>query len=436
MLIGLAVCMAFLPGCGSKTSGKSVATDSSVAMQAEQEETGNPSAKACQEKKTGDVKLHFFCVSVDNDGREAILIESGGEFGFVDCGAYAEKDQILQIMDDLGVTTDNLKFIIGTHAHGDHIGFMDYLIYKYRPERIYLMPFYATYLVNPEEWTDTSWENAMAQADKCSVPVVSAFRLGASEEPWKKVNKKNRYVASPHITFGNAQIDIYNYSRDYMTEKVKNANDTSLVVKLTAGGHTALLTGDVSNAPALGKDQGNDETMIANEIGHVDILKISHHGWGYDDTNLPEDLQKFSASYLVQTGAMNFLSTGNGDIGNQKTFQEILREVKMGAVYASTFWFDKRIIGEEGLSAITFDMATLENNIPDKYSILATDREGNSYMFRGGRLSDFTLDEGAVYLSNGKKNNPGYIMVDNIEYTINGDSKIVGAFGQKWGTFR
>lgn len=388
-------------------------------------------------ENTSDVKLHFLCVTIDDVGCDAILIESGGEFGFVDCGAYAEKDWTLQIMDELGVTPDNLKFIIGTHAHGDHIGLMDYLIYSYHLERVYVLPFAARALVKPEEWKDMAWKNAMAQADARGVPVVSAFQVGASEEPWKqKKNPTNRYVASPHITFGNAQIDIYNYSRDYLTEKVGDANDTSLVVKLTAGGHTALLTGDLSNAPGRGIDPGYDEVAIANEIGHVDILKLPHHGIALDDANAPEDLQKFSASYLVQTGPTHFLCTGNGNLGIQKSFQEVLREVKMGTVYVSTYWFDRRIIGDRGLSAITFDMATLENNIPDSYAILPVDREGRSYMFRGGRLSDFTLDKWDVYISNGKKNEAGYITVDDITYTINGDSKIVGANGQKWERFR
>ena len=119
-----------------------------------------------------------------------------------------------------------------------------------------------------------------------------------------------------------------------------------------------------------------------------------------------------------------------------KCFSEVLREVKMGAKYVSTFWYDKRIIGSAGLGAITFDMTTLENNIPTDYSIMPLDQDGRSYMFRGGRLAAFTLDEGDVYISNGKRNNAGYFNADDVVYTINNDSKIVGANGQKWERFR
>ena len=81
-------------------------------------------------------------------------------------------------------------------------------------------------------------------------------------------------------------------------------------------------------------------------------------------------------------------------------------------------------------------MTTLENNIPTNYSIMALDQDGRSYMLRGGRLADFTLDDGDVYISNGKRNKAGYITADDIVYTINNESKIVGADGQKWERFR
>lgn len=415
--VSIILCLAMLVGCAGTTGGGTADSDS-------------------PDESAADVKLHFFCVTDDLEGQDVILIESGGEFGFVDCGTYAARERTVSIMDKLGVTKENLKFIIGTHAHGDHIGLMDHLIYTYNPERVYLMPFTKDDLVNPKEWTDVSWDNAMKQADACGVPVIDTFEVGASEEPWTEKNDDNRYTASPHFTFGDAEIDIYNYSQQYHETKVENANDTSLVVKLTAGGHTALLTGDLSNAEGRGDDPGFDEVAMADEIGHVDILKFPHHGSGFDHTIHPNDLRKFSATYLVQTGPTHFLFTGNNDYGKIKSFAEVLREVKMGAVYVSTFWYDKRIIGEAGLDTITFDMATLENNVPDDYSIMALDQDGRSYMFRAGRLSEFTLDKGDVYISNGKRNEAGQFTADDIVYTINDDSKIVGANGQKWEKFR
>ena len=332
-------------------------------------------------------KLHFICISKDNAAMDCILLESEGRFALIDCGYWDQREQITDSLRALGVTKDKLEFIIGTHAHAEHMGAMNYLGETDRVERIYLMPFSAACLTKPEEWYDESWDNVMKTADEKGLIVVDTFEEGASETPWlaesdesnllgtaetgkdnqaaseskedwSKVGKEknsaeaddivsamngqrvkgrgkagNHYTASPHITFGDAELDILNYSQDYLTEKVVNANDASLVVKVTAGGHTALLCGDVSNAGPRGKDPGYDEKTVAETVGHVDILHLPHHGYGWYDTNIPEDLKKFNADHIVQTGATNMLFTEKPD-----TYDEIIREVKKGATYVSTFW--------------------------------------------------------------------------------------------------
>ena len=452
-------------------------------------------------------RIHFICISKDNAAMDCILLESEGRFGLVDCGYWDQREQITDSMSALGVTKDNLDFIIGTHAHADHIGAMNYLVQNYNVERIYLMPFSADCLTKPEEWYDESWDNVMKTADEKGLIVVDTFEEGASETPWlaesdesdpfgvaesdesnrpgaaesdesdpfgaaesdesnrlgvaetKKDNQSaadskqalgkvstekesgdpgdviktmngqrvkgrgkagNHYTASPHITFGDAELDILNYSQDYLTEKVVNANDASLVVKVTAGGHTALLCGDVSNAGPRGKDPGYDETTVAGLVGHVDILHLPHHGYGWYDTNIPEDLKKFDADHIVQTGATNMLFTEKPD-----TYDEIIREVKKGATYVSTFWYDRRVMGGDGLYAITYNMSDLTSNIPADVSILAVNRDGKSVMFKEGRLAEYNYDD-RTYLSNGIRNDYGTVEIDGIRYEIDNNSRIIG----------
>ena len=452
-------------------------------------------------------RIHFICISKDNAAMDCILLESEGRFGLVDCGYWDQREQITDSMSALGVTKDNLEFIIGTHAHADHIGAMNYLVQNYNVERIYLMPFSADCLTKPEEWYDESWDNVMKTADEKGLIVVDTFEEGASETPWlaesdesdpfgaaesdesnrpgaaesdesdpfgaaesdesnrlgvaetKKDNQSaadskqalgkvstekesgdpgdviktmngqrvkgrgkagNHYTASPHITFGDAELDILNYSQDYLTEKVVNANDASLVVKVTAGGHTALLCGDVSNAGPRGKDPGYDEKAVADLVGHVDILHLPHHGYGWYDTNIPEDLKKFDADHIVQTGATSMLFTEKPD-----TYDEIIREVKKGATYVSTFWYDRRVMGGDGLYAITYNMSDLTSNIPADVSILAVNRDGKSVMFKEGRLAEYNYDD-RTYLSNGIRNDYGTVEIDGIRYEIDNNSRIIG----------
>ena len=424
---------------------------------------------ACGEKQvTVDpgctTRIHFVCISKDNAAMDCILLESEGRFGLVDCGYWDQREQITDSMSALGVTKDNLEFIIGTHAHADHIGAMNYLVQNYNVERIYLMPFSADCLTKPEEWYDESWDNVMKTADEKGLIVVDTFEEGASETPWlaesdesnllaaadseqdlSKVGTEkksgepgdaiktieaqrvkgrgkagNHYTASPHITFGDAELDILNYSQDYLTEKVVNANDASLVVKVTAGGHTALLCGDVSNAGPRGKDPGYDEKAVAEMVGHVDILHLPHHGYGWYDTNIPEDLKKFDADHIVQTGATSMLFTEKPD-----TYDEIIREVKKGATYVSTFWYDRRVMGGDGLYAITYNMSDLTSNIPADVSILAVNRDGKSVMFKAGRLAEYNYDD-KTYLSNGIRNDYGTLEIDGITYEIDNNSRIIG----------
>ena len=421
---------------------------------------------ACGEKQvTVDpgctTRIHFVCISKDNAAMDCILLESEGRFGLVDCGYWDQREQITDSMSALGVTKDNLEFIIGTHAHADHIGAMNYLVQNYNVERIYLMPFSADCLTKPEEWYDESWDNVMKTADEKGLIVVDTFEEGASETPWlaesdesnlldaadseqdlskvgtgkesgdsiKTIDSQrvkgrgkagNHYTASPHITFGDAELDILNYSQDYLTEKVVNANDASLVVKVTAGGHTALLCGDVSNAGPRGKDPGYDEKTVAEMVGHVDILHLPHHGYGWYDTNIPEDLKKFDADHIVQTGATSMLFTEKPD-----TYDEIIREVKKGATYVSTFWYDRRVMGGDGLYAITYNMSDLTSNIPADVSILAVNRDGKSVMFKAGRLAEYNYDD-KTYLSNGIRNDYGTLEIDGITYEIDNNGRIIG----------
>ena len=445
---------------------------------------------ACGEKQvTVDsectTKIHFICISKDNAAMDCILLESEGRFGLVDCGYWDQREQITDSLSALGVTKDNLEFIIGTHAHADHIGAMNYLVQNYNVERIYLMPFSADCLTKPEEWYDESWDNVMKTADEKGLIVVDTFEEGAGETPWlaesdesdllgiaesdesnlpgeaetgngnqaaadseqalskvgtdkksgdpgdiiKTMNEQrvkgrgkagNHYTASPHITFGDAELDILNYSQDYLTEKVVNANDASLVVKVTAGGHTALLCGDVSNAGPRGKDPGYDEKAVAEMVGHVDILHLPHHGYGWYDTNIPEDIKKFDADHIVQTGATSMLFTEKPD-----TYDEIIREVKKGATYVSTFWYDRRVMGGDGLYAITYNMSDLTSNIPADVSILAVNRDGKSVMFKAGRLAEYNYDD-KTYLSNGIRNDYGTQEIDGIIYEIDNNGRIIG----------
>ena len=91
---------------------------------------------------------------------------------------------------------------------------------------------------------------------------------------------------------GDFSIDIMNYDDGYKTEHVGDANCFSLGVKVSAYGKTAFLAGDIGT-------YDGDEERLAVQLGHVDLLKMGHHGLG--TSNSPSYLFSLSPCYAMWT---------------------------------------------------------------------------------------------------------------------------------------
>ncbi len=100
-------------------------------------------------------------------------------------------------------------------------------------------------------------------------------------------------TGSPFFTLGDMNIEIVNYGDDYKFNPVPDANYFSWGVKVKAGGSTAFLAGDINN-------YDGDEDRLSGMIGHVDLLKLAHHG--LSGSNTPSYLTALSPTYAVQTG--------------------------------------------------------------------------------------------------------------------------------------
>lgn len=72
-----------------------------------------------------------------------------------------------------------------------------------------------------------------------------------------------------------------------------DANCISLGVKVTAGGATAFLSGDINNLRGA-------EDALASELGHVDFLKLGHHG--FNNSNSIGYIKALSPKFVFQTG--------------------------------------------------------------------------------------------------------------------------------------
>lgn len=239
----------------------------------------------------GATRIHVlsFCYS------DAILLESNGRFGLVDAaedsdypdgsdprypaerpgithGAGVEQ-QLIAYMKKVGVTEDNLDFFIGTHPHSDHIGGADTVIETFKPERVYT-PEYKDEYIQGGKRPDPSdskalaaWKSHPRLWDNLYVydQLVSAAEAADSELIQSLTPETARFK------LGAMDIEIVNYDEEYKTKPAADANDFCWGVKVEAFGKRAFLAGDINN-------YNGDEDALAKTLGHVDLLKIGHHG--------------------------------------------------------------------------------------------------------------------------------------------------------------
>lgn len=133
--------------------------------------------------------------------------------------------------------------------------------------------------------TDDPCNTGTVLGDEIPVPVES-------QNSSTTVKTDSATTGNPHFMLGNMKIDIMNYGQDYKVHPVPDANYFSWGVKVSANGQTAFLSGDINNY------QG-DEDKLANELGHVNVLKLAHHG-GYG-SNTPPYLETLNPEIIVQT---------------------------------------------------------------------------------------------------------------------------------------
>ena len=249
-------------------------------------------------------------------GSDAIVIESDGRFGMVDSGESDDypdgsdprypfragttigcgaEDQVLAYLDSLGVTEDNFDFYIGTHPHSDHIGTAGIIIRKYKPSKVYTPRYDDSYMTS--SWG--LWDNQYVY-DKL---VNAANEVGAElyldfDEKAPEVPESGSHVCRPQFDFGSAHIDLVNIDSAYETEGTSDANHISLGVKVTSNGEVAYLAGDICNTDG-------DEDRLAQTLGHVDFMKLGHHG--NNEANTYGYVMALSPAIVYQTGGYEWL---------------------------------------------------------------------------------------------------------------------------------
>jgi competence protein ComEC len=179
----------------------------------------------------------FTMAVLDVQHADAIVLACEGEYAVVD-GAFPESgEKVVNYLKQLGA--QKVDLMVGTHPHGDHIGGLPYVLDH--------MP------------TETVWTSQLPYTNDYVSDFTSAIdRSGATfEQP------------RPGKTFqlGSATIEVIGP----LGLEYEDANNLSLVLRVTYGNVRFLLTGDM-------EDVAEKELVEAGVDLKADVLKVGHHG--------------------------------------------------------------------------------------------------------------------------------------------------------------
>jgi|GEM_PF-335513 len=208
----------------------------------------------------GTNRIHF----LSTGSGDAILLESGGHFALVDAAEDSDnpKDNPAYVFDGYElyvadyvkrVAGGHLDFVIGTHAHSDHIGGFDTLILDpaITVDRAYLKVYQND---NKYEYEKT-WDNQEVyeqMLDACAARGVELIQDNLNHR---------------EVTLGSMTLTIFNGDAN-----LKDENENTLGMLVECNGKRAFLAGDLMNA-------NGTETRLSKEIGGpLDLLKAAHHG--------------------------------------------------------------------------------------------------------------------------------------------------------------
>lgn len=224
------------------------------------------SLPAYTETGTDCDRIHF----LKTGSSDAIILESDGHFAMVDSGEDTDNPRNFPGLELAGYEQEvlgylkqhcadgngkvHLDFVLGTHAHSDHIGGFDTIILDpdVTVDRAYLKEYDSSKI---NDYEIEAWDNQEVYDQ-----MVAALR--ARDVPVVVPD------AAP-FAFGNFTVTLFNTDDPETSEKV-GENDRSLGVLLEKNGTRIFLAGDMDN-------NTGDESRLAPEIGKVDLLKVGHH---------------------------------------------------------------------------------------------------------------------------------------------------------------
>lgn len=176
---------------------------------------------------------------IDVGQADCALLECGGEFMLIDGGNVADSSLVVSYLQSCGV--EELKTVVCTHAHEDHVGGLDGVMAVFPTQAVY---------APTTTYASACYDKFLYYVDQQGLSVT---------------------IPSPGdtLTLGDASITVLGPVESYA-----DTNNTSIVLQLLYGSTTFLFTGDME------RDAENDMLDYwGDEIDwKTDVLKVGHHG--------------------------------------------------------------------------------------------------------------------------------------------------------------
>lgn len=244
----------------------------------------NSNNKPVQEELSG-LRISY----LDVGQADSILIQVNNEAMLIDAGNNNDGKGLVKYLKDRGI--NNFKYVVGTHAHEDHIGGMDDVILNFDIEHFYM---------SDAITTTKTFEDVLDALEEKQIK----FETPKTDDEFK---------------LGDANIKVI-----YVGNDSENLNNSSIVLKLTYKNIRFLFTGDMESSV--------EKTILDKDI-QADILKVGHHG---SSTSSSEKFIKIvNPSYaIISVGKDNSYKHPNKKTLNtlEKYNAKILRTDELGTI--------------------------------------------------------------------------------------------------------
>lgn len=237
---------------GSPQQGSAASSQPDTAASS-QPNTGVPSTTT---QTSANVTVKF----IDVGQGEAILIALPEKTVLIDAGPTGSAPKIAQVLQELG--RNKIDYLVATHPDEDHIGGMADVISSTQIGTIYA----------PNKTNNTAtYRKFLAAIQNNNLQITLA-------EAGTIIDQTDSY-----------KLEILWPKKD---ANFPDTNDYSIIIKLTVGNKTFLFTGDAPTS-----------AILDSNPGHIDVLKLSHHG---SRTGTTEQLvRKLSPTYAVVSYALD-----------------------------------------------------------------------------------------------------------------------------------